>query len=230
MGSLTRILIADDDALFRQDLREALARMGYQVVGEAREGIEALKLARRLRPDLAILDVRMPRLDGLQVAETIARAEIAPVLLITGHVDAALLEQAQAARSYGCLTKPFREADLACAIDAALQQHRRAARLRQEVKAMRTDAPLRELIRRAKSILMRREGVNEPEAFARIQRDSLLSGRSLREVAASLVRPPLSFRRLGEKPRERHHFTVVGGTRPVLPPTTPRGREDADPS
>lgn len=195
MESLSRILIADDDALFRRDLREALARLGHQVIGEAPEGIEALRLARRLRPDLAILDVRMPRLDGLQVAEAIARAEIAPVLLLTGRADSVLVEQAHAARISGCLSKPFQEAELGRAIDAALQQYRRAYRLRQEVRAMRTDAPLRELIRRAKSILMRREGVNEPEAFARIQRDSLQSGRSLREVAASLVRPPLPLRR-----------------------------------
>jgi AmiR/NasT family two-component response regulator len=195
MESHSRILIADDDALFRRDLREALLRMGHRVVGEASEGIEALKLARRLRPELAILDVRMPRLDGLQVAEAIARAEISPVLLITGHADAALMEQAHAARISGCLSKPFQEAELGRAIEAAVQQYRQAFRLRQEVRAMRTDPPMRELIRRAKSILMRQEGMNEPEAFARIQRDSLQSGRTLREVAAALVRPPRAFRR-----------------------------------
>lgn len=210
MKSLSRILIADDDALFRRDLREALLRIGHQVVGEAPEGIEALKLARRLRPDLTILDVRMPRLDGLQVAEAIARAEICPVLLITGHAEAVDLEQAHASRISGCLSKPFKEADLEQAIEAAVQQYRRAYRLRQEVRAMRTDAKLRELIRRAKSILMRQEGVNEPEAFARIQRDSLQSGRSLREVAAALLRPALPFRRRPPKPvredaeRDRH--------------------------
>jgi response regulator NasT len=201
MESFSRILIADDDTLFRRDLREALQRMGHRVVGEASEGIEALKLARRLRPDLSILDVRMPRLDGLQVAEAIARAEIGPVLLITGHVDSVLIEQAHAARISGCLTKPFQEAELGRAIEAAIQQYRRAFRLRQEVRGMRTDPPLRELIRRAKSILMRQEGVNEPEAFARIQKDSLQSGRSLREVAAALVRPPLPFR--ARKPDEK---------------------------
>jgi response regulator NasT len=195
MEKLSRILIADDDTLFRRDLREALQRMGHRVVGEAAEGITALKLARRLKPDLAILDVRMPRLDGLQVADAIARAEIGPVLLLTGHADKSVLEQADAARISGCLSKPFQEAELGRAIEAAVQQYRLAYRLRQEVRGMRTDPPLRALVRRAKSILMRREGVNEPEAFARIQRDSLQSGRSLREVAMSLVRPPLRFRR-----------------------------------
>jgi AmiR/NasT family two-component response regulator len=215
-----RILIADDDALFRRDLREALSRMGHEVVGEAMEGIQALTLARRLRPDLAILDLRMPRLDGLQVAEAIARAEIAPVLLLTGHADAALLEAAEAARIYGCLSKPFREAELGSAIGAAVSHFRRTVRLRQEVRAMRTDAPLRELIRRAKSILMRQQGVSEPEAFERIQRDSLQSDRTLREVAAGLIRPQLTLRRPPWKPEADGY--------PGSPKSEPTPRNDTE--
>jgi response regulator NasT len=200
MERFSRILIADDDTLFRRDLREALERLGHQVIGEAPDGVHALKLARRLRPDLAILELSMPRLDGLEVAEAMAHAGIGPVLLVTGHADAILQEQLQTARIDGCLGKPFQEAELRRAIEVALEQFREAARLRQEVRAMRTDARLRELIRRAKSILMRQEGMNEPEAFARIQRDSLQSGRSLREVAAALVRPRFPFRKpRGEK-------------------------------
>jgi response regulator NasT len=181
-----RILIADDDGLFRRDLRETLARLGHVVVGEAPDGLQALRLARRLQPDLVILDVRMPRLDGYQVAEAIARSDGTPVLLLTGHAESVRPDPAPAAHICGCLGKPFVEAELARAIDAAVRQSHRAAELKQEVRAMRADPPLRALIRRAKSILMRRHGVSEPEAFARLQNDSFRTGRSLREIAAAL--------------------------------------------
>lgn len=182
-----RLFIADDDPIIRRDLRETLERMGYTVIGEAGDGIQALRLARRLEPDLVLIDLRMPGLDGLQVAEAIARAELAPVILITAYVDKTVIQRSQDAQVYAFLTKPFRETDLQAAIETACTQFARVARLKEEARALRADAEARRLIGRAKSILMRRLGLSESAAFHRLQTRSLDTGRSLREVADAIV-------------------------------------------
>jgi two-component system, response regulator PdtaR len=182
-----RLFIADDDPIIRRDLRETLERMGYNVIGEAGDGIQALRLVRRLEPDLILLDLRMPGLDGLQVAEAIARAELAPVVLITAYADTTIIQRSQDAQVYAFLTKPFRESDLQAAIETAGAQFTRILRLKEEARGLRADAEARKLIGRAKSILMRRLGLNESEAFHRLQTRSLDTGRTLREVADAIV-------------------------------------------
>lgn len=182
-----RLFIADDDPIIRRDLRETLERMGYSVIGEAGDGIQALRLARRLEPDLILLDLRMPGLDGLQVAEAIARAELAPVVLITAYADQSVIQRSQDAQVYAFLTKPFRETDLQAAIETAGAQFSRILRLKEEARGLRADAEARKLIGRAKSILMRRLGLSESEAFHRLQSRSLDTGRTLREVADAIV-------------------------------------------
>jgi response regulator NasT len=182
-----RLFVADDDPIVRRDLRETLERMGYSVIGEAADGIQALRLVRRLEPDLVLLDLRMPGLDGLEVAEAIARAELAPVILITAYADQTVIQRSQDAQVYAFLTKPFREADLQAAIETAGSQFARIAGLRAEARGLRSDAEARRLIGRAKSILMRRLGLTESEAFHRLQSRSLDTGRSLREVADAIV-------------------------------------------
>jgi AmiR/NasT family two-component response regulator len=192
-----RLFIADDDSIVRQDLREALERMGYSVVGEAGDGVQALRLVRRLEPDLVLLDLRMPGLDGLEVAEAIARAELAPVVLLTAFADTSVLQRGQDAQIYAFLTKPFRETDLQAAIETAGAQFARMCALKEEARRLRADASARKLIGRAKSILMRRFGLSDAEAFHRLQSRSLDTGRSLREVADAIV---VSSRLDGDSP------------------------------
>jgi response regulator NasT len=182
-----RLFIAEDDLILRRDLRETLERMGYSVVGEAAEGIQALRLVRRLEPDLVLLDLRMPGLDGLQVAEAIARAEMAPVILITAYADQTAIQRSQDAQVYAILTRPIRETDLAAAIETAIAQFLRVSHLKEEARGLRADAEARRLIGHAKSILMRRLGLSESEAFQRLRTRSLDTGRSLREVADAIV-------------------------------------------
>jgi response regulator NasT len=182
-----RLFIAEDDAIVRRELRETLEQMGYRVIGEAGDGIQALRQVRRLEPDLVLLDFRMPGLDGLQVAEAIARADLAPVILLTGYADETVIRRSQDAQVYAFLTKPFRETDLQAAIETATAQFARVQRLKEEARRLRSDVEARKLIGRAKSILMRRLGLTESEAFQRLQSRSLDTGRTLREIADAIV-------------------------------------------
>ena len=188
-----RVLIAEDEALIRLDLREMLEEEGYAVVGEAADGETAVRLAEELRPDLVVLDVKMPVLDGLAAAERIARARIAPVVVLTAFSQRDLVERAREAGAMAYLVKPFEKKDLLPAIEMALSRHDELARLEAEVGDLRERLEARKVVERAKGALMAEHGLTEPEAFRWLQRTSMdrrTTMRALSErVLARLERP-----------------------------------------
>jgi two-component system, response regulator PdtaR len=182
-----RILIAEDEALIRLDLREMVERLGHTVIGEAADGVRALRLARQLRPDLVMLDIRMPELDGIAVAEAVSRAEIAPVVMITAHSDPLTVARSMEAEVYAFLTKPVKECDIDAAIRTALARFSQLRALRAEVRALRQDSEDRRLLKHARSLLVRALGITDAEAFRRLQAQSLKTQKPLREVAQAIV-------------------------------------------
>jgi response regulator NasT len=164
-----RILIAEDETIIRLDLRELLERAGFEVCAEAKDGIEAVELASSVGPELAILDVKMPRLDGIEAAKRILEERPIPIVMLTAYGQDELVSRAVEAGVFGYLVKPFREADLLPAIKAA------------EALAARKS------IERAKGLLMAKEGLTEQEAFERLRRASQLAGRPLKVVADALI-------------------------------------------
>ncbi|MBC7250707.1 MAG: response regulator [Anaerolineae bacterium] len=183
-----RILIADDEAVIRLGLRAVLAEMGHQVVGAATDGLSAVELARRTRPDLVILDIKMPGMDGLAAAETIVAERPVPVLILTAYSERELVERAATLAVQGYLVKPIREADLSPAIEIALARFKEWQALRKEAASLQEALLTRDLVDRAKRLLMEREGLQEREAFLRIQSLSRRQRRSMREVAEEMLR------------------------------------------
>ena len=182
-----RILIAEDETIIRLDLRELLERAGFEVCAEARDGVEAVELARSTLPDLAILDVKMPRLDGIEAARRILDERAIPVVMLTAYGQQELVSRAVEAGVFGYLVKPFRESDLLPAIETARARHEELAALREEAESLAEALAARKAIERAKGLLMERDGLSEQEAFARLRRASQLSGKPLRVVAEALV-------------------------------------------
>ena len=182
-----RILIAEDETIIRLDLRELLEKSGFDVCAEARDGVEAVELARAERPDLAVLDVKMPRLDGIEAARRILDERPIPIVMLTAYGHEELVSRAVEAGVFGYLVKPFREADLLPAIRTAQARHDELASLRDEAASLAEALAARKAIERAKGLLMEKEGLNEQEAFARLRRASQLSGRPLKVVAEALV-------------------------------------------
>ena len=187
VGESLRILIAEDETLIRLDLRELLERAGFDVCAEARDGLEAVELARREQPDLAVLDVKMPRLDGIEAARQILDERPIPVVMLTAYGQDEVVSRAVEAGVFGYLVKPFREADLLPAIHAARARHEELAALREEAESLAEALAARKSIERAKGLLMEREGLTEAEAFARLRRASQVSGRPLRVIADALI-------------------------------------------
>jgi AmiR/NasT family two-component response regulator len=183
----TRVVIADDESIIRMDLREMLTSMGYQVVGEASDGQTAINLARQTRPDLVIMDIRMPDLDGIAAARILTREKIAPVLLLTAYSQQELVDGAKEAGVVGYLVKPFREPDLKPAIEIALQRYREFRALEKEVSSLAEQLETRKLVDRAKGILMDRHGLKEAEAYSRMQKLSMNSRKSMREIAEAIL-------------------------------------------
>ncbi|GIW10685.1 MAG: Fis family transcriptional regulator [Dehalococcoidia bacterium] len=183
----TRVVIADDESIIRMDLREMLTSMGYQVVGEASDGQTAINLARQTRPDLVIMDIRMPDLDGIEAARILTREKIAPVLLLTAYSQQELVDGAKEAGVVGYLVKPFREPDLKPAIEIALQRYREFRALEKEVSSLAEQLETRKLVDRAKGILMDRHGLKEAEAYSRMQKLSMNSRKSMREIAEAIL-------------------------------------------
>jgi response regulator NasT len=183
----TRVVIADDESIIRMDLREMLTSMGYQVVGEASDGQTAISLARQTRPDLVIMDIRMPDLDGIEAARILTREKIAPVLLLTAYSQQELVDGAKEAGVVGYLVKPFREPDLKPAIEIALQRYREFRALEKEVSSLAEQLETRKLVDRAKGILMDRHGLKEAEAYSRMQKLSMNSRKSMREIAEAIL-------------------------------------------
>ncbi len=183
-----RVIIADDESIIRIDLRETLTAQGYLVVGEAADGRSAVNLARELRPDIVIMDIKMPGdVDGIEAARILTREKIAPVLLLTAFNQKELVEGAKDAGVVGYLVKPFRERDLAPAIEVALARYREFLELDRQVGDLKEALETRKLVDRAKGILMDTQGLKEAEAFRRIQKLSMNSRKSMREVAEAIL-------------------------------------------
>ena len=182
-----RILIAEDETIIRLDLRELLEAAGYDVCGEARDGEEAVSLARELAPDLAIMDVKMPRLDGIDAARQILEERPIPIVMLTAYGQEELVARAVEAGVFGYLVKPFREQDLLPAIATARARHEELSALREEAESLAEALSARKSIERAKGLLMEKEGLSESDAFARLRRASQVSGRPLKVVAEAVV-------------------------------------------
>jgi len=182
-----RILIAEDETIIRLDLRDLLQRAGFEICAEARDGVEAVELARAERPDLAVLDVKMPRLDGIEAARRILAERPIPVVMLTAYGQEELVSRAVEAGVFGYLVKPFREQDLLPAIQAARARHEELTALREEADSLSEALAARKAIERAKGLLMAKESLTEEQAFARLRRASQASGRPLKVVAEAVV-------------------------------------------
>ena len=185
--SMTRVLVAEDETLIRLDLKGMLEAAGFDVCAEARDGEEAVSLARETTPDVALLDVKMPRLDGIEAARRILDERPIPIVMVTAYGERELVSRAVEAGVFGYLVKPFRETDLLPAIATATARHEELLALREEADSLAEALAARKAIERAKGILMQREGLTEDEAFARLRKASQISGRPLKVVAEALV-------------------------------------------
>jgi AmiR/NasT family two-component response regulator len=181
-----RVLIAEDEALIRLDLKEMLVEEGYEVVGEAGDGQRAIELAEELRPDLVILDVKMPVLDGLAAAERIAGARVAPVVILTAFSQRDLVERARTAGAMAYLVKPFQKKDLLPTIEMAVSRFAEITALEAEVTDLTERLATRKVIERAKGLLQE-QGMSEPEAFRWIQRTAMDRRTTMKLVAETIV-------------------------------------------
>ena len=182
-----RIVIAEDESVPRMDLREMLNNLGYAVVGEAADGRTAINLARELRPDLVIMDIKMPEVDGITAAKVLTEERIAPVLVITAYPQKELVDGAKEAGVLAYVTKPFGEAQIVPAVEVALARFREFRSLEQELGDTRAALETRKLVERAKGVLMDRHSLREEEAFRRIQKLSMDTRKSMREVAEAIL-------------------------------------------
>lgn len=182
-----RILIADDEPIIRLDLRKTLEAMGHTIVAEAGDGKTAVDLARSNELDLAILDIKMPEMDGLDAASLIAEENICPVLLLTAYSQQDLIERAKEAGVFAYLVKPFKEVDLLPAIEIAISRYKEKQALEAEVTSLQDKIETRKLLDRAKGILMDKRGMKEQEAFRWIQLQSMNSRKTMREIAEAVI-------------------------------------------
>jgi response regulator NasT len=186
-GPARRVVIAEDETLIRMDLAEMLTEEGYDVVGQAGDGARAIELATELRPDLVILDVKMPVLDGIAAAEAIAAKRIAPVVILTAFSQRDLVERARDAGAMAYLVKPFTQSDLVPAIEMALSRFAELAQLEAEVSDLQDRLETRKSVDRAKGILQQQLHLSEPDAFRWIQKTAMDLRMSMREVADGVV-------------------------------------------
>ncbi|MGW1082780.1 ANTAR domain-containing response regulator [Kitasatospora sp. NPDC002522] len=184
---ITRIVIAEDEALIRLDLKEMLEEEGYTVVGEAGDGETAVRLVEELKPDLAILDVKMPVLDGLSAAERIHEAHLAPVLMLTAFSQRELVDRARDAGAMAYIVKPFSKSDLVPAIEMAVSRYTEMRTLEQEIADLSQRLETRKLVDRAKSVLQTKFGLNEPAAFRWIQKTSMDRRMTMAAVAEAVI-------------------------------------------
>lgn len=182
-----RVLIAEDEALIRLDLAEMLAEEGYEVVGEAGDGETAVRLAEELKPDLVILDIKMPIMDGLAAAERIAGSRIAPVIILTAFSQRDLVERARAAGAMAYLVKPFQKSDLVPAVEIALSRYSEIAALEAEVAGLTDRLEVRKTVERAKGALMTTYNMTEPQAFKWIQRTAMDHRMTMKEVSERIL-------------------------------------------
>ncbi len=182
-----RIVIADDEPIIRLDLRKTLENMGHQVVGEAGDGAKAVEIARELKPDIIILDIKMPEMDGIEAAKMLTTEGVAPVLLLTAYSQKDLVDRAKDAGVFAYLVKPFKEADLLPAMEIAISRYEEFVELENEVSDLENKLDTRKSVDRAKGILMDQYGLKEQEAFRRIQIQSMNTRKSMREIAEALI-------------------------------------------
>jgi len=183
----TRVVIAEDEALIRLDLKETLEEEGYEVVGETGRGDEAVQLVDSLRPDLAILDIKMPGMTGLEAAKEIAGGRKAAVLILTAFSQRDLIEQARDAGALAYLVKPFQKSELLPAVEVALGRFKEMQALSDEVQDLQEQLATRRAVDRAKGILMDKHGMSEADSFAFIQKTAMNERRTMRSVAEEVV-------------------------------------------
>jgi two-component system, response regulator PdtaR len=181
------VVVAEDEALIRLDVVEMLRDAGYEVVGEAADGEQAVALAEEHRPDLVVMDIKMPVLDGISAAERIAGTGIAPVVLLTAFSQRELVERARDAGAMAYVVKPFTAADLLPALEIALSRHQELKALEIEVADLKDRFETRKLVDRAKGLLQTKFGMTEPEAFRWIQKTSMDKRLTMREVSQAVI-------------------------------------------
>lgn len=182
-----RVVIAEDEAIIRLDLRETLEEEGYQVVGETGRGDQAVELVRSLRPDLAILDIKMPHMDGLEAARIISEERICGVLMLTAFSQREVVEDARDAGALAYLVKPYQKSDLIPAIEVAIGRFRELQQLSGEVDALGEQLEARKVIDRAKGVLIDQHGMKESDAFTFIQRTAMSERSRMRDVAERVL-------------------------------------------
>jgi two-component system, response regulator PdtaR len=182
-----RIVIADDEPIIRLDLKKMLEDCGYDVVGEAGDGLKATEIARNLKPDVCILDIKMPEMDGIDAAKLITEEKIAPVLLLTAYSQMDLINRAKEAGVYSYLVKPFKQADLMPQIEVVVARWEAFQQIESTAADMEDKLETRKSVDRAKGILMDQYGLKEQEAFRRIQVQSMNTRKSMREIAEAII-------------------------------------------
>lgn len=183
----TRLVIADDESIIRMNLKETLVGLGYLVVGEAGDGVSVINLARELQPDLVLMDIKMPKLDGIQAAKILTEEKIAPVLLLTAYSDRELVDRAKEAGVVNYVVKPFREAELLPAIEIAMARYQEFLEMDKQIYDLKETLDTRKLVERAKGILMDSQGLKEAEAFRKIQQLSMNTRKSMKEIAQAIL-------------------------------------------
>lgn len=182
-----RIVIADNESIIRMDLKEILEEAGHEVVGEATDGIKAIELTRKYTPDLVIMDIKMPEMDGITAAKTITNEKLAPVLLLTAFSQKEIVDRAKDSGVLAYLVKPVKESNLFPAMEIAISRFREIAQLEQELDDVKNSLEMRKLLDRAKGILMDAYGINESEAYRRIQQYSMAKRKTIKEVAKAII-------------------------------------------
>ena len=182
-----RIVIADNESIIRMDLKELLEEAGHEVIGEAADGLKAVEMTRKLKPDLVIMDIKMPEMDGIAAAKMISNEKLAPVLLLTAYSQKEIVEKAKDSGVLAYLVKPVKESNLFPAMEIALSRFKEYVEIEQELNDLRNSLETRKILDRAKGILMDAYNLSEQEAFRRIQQYSMSKRKSIREVAESII-------------------------------------------
>jgi len=182
-----RIVIADNESIIRMDLKELLEEAGHEVIGEAADGLKAVEMTRKLKPDLVIMDIKMPEMDGIAAAKMISNEKLAPVLLLTAYSQKEIVEKAKDSGVLAYLVKPVKESNLFPAMEIALSRFKEYVAIEQELNDLRNSLETRKILDRAKGILMDAYNLSEQEAFRRIQQYSMSKRKSIREVAESII-------------------------------------------
>lgn len=182
-----RIVIADNESIIRMDLKEILEEAGHEVVGEATDGVKAIDLTRKFRPDLVIMDIKMPEMDGIAAAKVISNDKIAPVLLLTAFSQKEIVDKAKDSGVLAYLVKPVKESNLFPAMEIAMSRFEEIIQLEHELDDVKNSLEMRKLLDRAKGILMDAYSLNESEAYRRIQQYSMAKRKTIKEVAQAII-------------------------------------------